>query len=95
MLPFPHLWSSAIVEMRPNAPFRATLEVVSIERGRSAARFVLRDTTTGTEYPMFMVDVLDMMRAGIRKGGRITGLWQAGKRGANYGLRLLSSRVAA
>lgn len=78
--------------MRPNDPFRARLRITGLERGRSAARFTAENVDTGVTYPIFMTDLLHIIQNhGILAGGVVIGTWQAGKRGANYGLRLVSA----
>lgn len=75
-------------EWRPNAPFEAALRVVGTERGQSAARFILEDTTTGVRYPLFMTELLAIIQNATIDHGVITGRWIGCKRGANYGIRL-------
>lgn len=76
---------SILIDWRPNEPFKATLTLNRLERGRSAARFWFRDEE-GTEYPMFGQGIVDMLKAGVLDHGVITGTWIAVKRGANYGI---------
>lgn len=78
-------------EWRPNEPVRMTLTLNTYERGRSAARFVWRDTE-GRKFPMFMVDVLALMKTkqGVQ-GGTVTDRWIVVKRGTNYGIAALSA----
>ncbi|WP_179377834.1 hypothetical protein [Rhodococcus sp. ACS1] len=78
------------IPMVPNTPFEATLEVVGIERGRSAARFRLNNVDTEATYPMFMTDMLHMVQTATIDAGRIRGTWMAQKRGTNYGVKLVS-----
>ncbi|WP_416565071.1 hypothetical protein [Nocardia testacea] len=77
-------------EMRTNAPFTGALRIVSVERGRSAARFILEDKATGHQYPMFLTDMLAVMQHATVDKGVISGRWIGCKRGQNYGLRLES-----
>lgn len=73
------------VTYHPNEPFTATLQLVELERGRSAARFWWSDED-GVHYPMFGQGIVDMLLAGVLDHGKITGTWIAVKRGANYGI---------
>lgn len=82
-------------EWRDNQPFQATLTLVTMTRGRSAAGFQWCDTATMAYLPMFLTDVCDLMMSdeGI-VGGKATGWWIVVKRGMNYGLRHLNDSVA-
>jgi len=68
--------------MRPVEPFTATMQVIGMETGRSAKRLVLMDVDTGKTYPLFVADIV-----AILKGVPITGVWSACKRGQNYGIK--------
>ncbi len=68
--------------------FHDTLEIVDIHRGRSAANFVAVSEDHKRKYTIFIKDFLDMFRAGISTGGKMTGDWIVRKRGNNYGVRL-------
>lgn len=73
---------------KENFEFEATLEVYGITRGRSAARFRLRNTEAPFErYEMFMTCVEDLLVNGEVSKGRITGRWTFCKRGSNYSLK--------
>lgn len=79
-------------EWRDNYEFEATLTVESMERGRSAARFILRDEH-GRRFTMFMTDMLELIQtAELIAYGHIDGRWTFQKRGANYGIKLIGSR---
>lgn len=65
----------------PFPPRQMRMRVIDVERGRSAARFTLQDVATGKTYPMFMVDILDMI-----KDIEFNGVWASQKRGQNYGI---------
>lgn len=79
-------------EWRDNVPVAMSLKLTGMERGRSAARFVWvngRDE----KFPMFMTDIADLVishghRIGV--GGLVRGSWIVKKRGANYGIALLT-----
>lgn len=72
------------VEYRPNEPFEATLTLVELERGRSAARFWWTDGET--YYPMFGQGLVEMLNGVVLDHGVVPGKWIAVKRGANYGI---------
>lgn len=75
-----------------NYNFIATMTIVGTERGRSAARFILRqDLDNGDDYRyiMFMSEVLNMMQKGKVIEGEVTGVWTFCKRGQNYSLRFV------
>ena len=75
-------------DWRPNAPFKAKLELVSYSRGRSAANFDLKDEQ-GQEYSVFLTDMLDiLLEHSIVKGWTEELTWSFCKRGTNYGLKL-------
>ncbi|WP_329405481.1 hypothetical protein OG563_26835 [Nocardia vinacea] len=76
-------------EWRPNTPFAATMHIVDMHRGRSAARFVAEDEN-GTEYPMFMSELLAIVQKHTIVEGTVQGRWIGCKRGENYGIRLIS-----
>ncbi|MBB5167106.1 hypothetical protein [Mycobacterium sp. AZCC_0083] len=71
----------------PMEPFSGTLRIIGHERGQSAARFNLRDDETGTEYVMFMKDVVDML---VAQEISFTATWTPVKRGQNYGLAMVT-----
>lgn len=70
--------------------FKATLLIDKIVRYGHVARFQATDPEKGRVYPLFMADVLDIMkRVGIEPGGLVTGTWGFCKRGARYGVYLM------
>lgn len=75
------------VTYHPNTPFTATLRLIELERGRSAARFWWEDEV-GTRYPMFGQGVVEMLQNVDLHRGVVSGTWIAVKRGANYGIEL-------
>lgn len=81
-----HEW----VELQPFAA--QSMEIVGFYRGAvSAAKIILEDEN-GLSYPMFLSDVVDLMRtANIFQGVIWGGVWEATKKGQNYGIRLLAS----
>lgn len=83
-----------------NAQFTATLEFLSMSRGRSAANFdgVLRNLRgwdynfriflEGCHVNIFMIDMLEIVhKTDIYHGITIPAIWTFCKRGSNYGLR--------
>lgn len=86
LMEYPETWSDNPIEWRSNDPFEATLELQSMERGRSAARFVWKDDKTNTYYPMFMSGMLDLAQNSNIFGGLTQGKWIVVKRGSNYGI---------
>lgn len=74
------------IQWRDNDPFTDTLVLVSMERGRSAARFIWLNEACTIRYPMFPMDLLDVaILCGITNA-RVTGEWIVMKRGANFGI---------
>lgn len=73
-------------EWRPNEPFEATFKLAGQSRGRSSALFEWEDVKTGTQYPMFMSSLGDLVQNSEINFGQVTGLWVAVKKGANYGI---------
>jgi hypothetical protein len=82
-------------EWRPNTAFEAALRVVGTERGQSAARFIVEDTATGVQYPLFMTELLAIVQHATIEHGVVSGQWIGCKRGANYGIRLHTQENAA
>lgn len=76
-------------EWLPNEPFEATLTLIELERGRSAARFWWKDQE-GTHYPMFGQGIVEMLLGKTLDHGVVSGTWIAVKRGANYGIEAYS-----
>ena len=68
--------------------FTATLRVISMERGRSAAFFHVTDVDDNGKYQTNMVGMLEIMTR-LQDGrmtldrGAVRGLWQFTKRGTN------------
>ena len=77
-------------------PFFDRMIMGGMVTGRSAKYLILKSTTTGKDYPMFISDLL----AGIQKGllsvesvegeGYVSAHWTGSKRGANYGIKAVS-----
>lgn len=78
------------VTMREALPFTGELRVIGFERGRSAARLIW-GSRTGAVLPMFMVDIVDtLQRVELMDGWTEERDWEIVKRGANYGIRLVT-----
>ncbi len=88
----PWVPSEATMEWRDPAPFNATLVLLGMCRGRSAANFTFRNKATGAVYTVFMKDLLLMVQDARWVQGSITGDFEPCKRGANYGVRLCKAK---
>lgn len=78
----------ANIEWRDNYEFEATLRLDGMRRGRSAKYIEWKDNKGDAIYPMFIADLLDLMKHGSISGGVAVGRWTFTKRGQNYGIRL-------
>lgn len=74
-------WHTAI-------PFKETLTLDRLERGRSAARFIWKDPA-GHEFPMFGQWLCDAIKKADLYKGSLNGTWGFAKRGANYSIEFL------
>ncbi len=84
-------WSMSIpreVDWKDVGQFFAVLKLQGLHRGRSAAFFWWKDESTGATYPMFMVDLVDLLRRKSVYLGVAAAHWQPQKRGENYGIRM-------
>lgn len=74
-------------EWRPNEPFRATLTLIGVKGGQSAARFLWYCAATAAHYPMLPTDACQLMlNPGGVRNGTVTGEWIVVKRGQAYGI---------
>jgi hypothetical protein len=73
-------------------PFFAHLKYVGYGRGRSSIVFEWQDVISGAMYEMFVSDLDDLLRRPQAEGISIKGHWQVVKKGANYGIKLLSDQ---
>ncbi|WP_238009469.1 hypothetical protein KZZ52_26640 [Dactylosporangium sp. AC04546] len=73
--------------MRPNEPFKAALQVEMMESGRSAKYLIWRDGD-GRRFPMFIIDLVDMLQRAEVLQGAVEATWIVRKRGQNYGIAL-------
>lgn len=76
------------LEWKPNEPFTATLSIVSLERGRSAARFWFEHSETGVLYPVFGQGLVEILAKSNVYAGEVSGTWIVVKKGQNYGIEL-------
>lgn len=75
-------------DWRPNVPVARVLRLDGTARGRSAAYFLWKDEQ-GRQFPMFITDMADVVRAGVATaGGLVNARWMVAKRGTNFGIRL-------
>lgn len=78
-------WHSTDPEWRENEPFEAELALNDMRSGRSA-KYVLWHDKEGHEFPMFVVDLLDLLKGNVVRYGVVDGRFAVRKRGQNYGL---------
>ena len=69
-----------------NLEFETKMTLMSFERGRSAAYFIMQNPS-GRRHPMFMKDLFEMLMATTSVNGEVYGTWTFVKRGQNYGLQ--------
>lgn len=74
-------------EWRDNEPFQARMVISSMYSGRSAKGIIWTDTKTGYDYPMFVSDLIELLKTADVIGGEVYGYWVIAKRGQNYGIR--------
>ena len=72
----------------PNHIWSDTINIVSIERGQSAAHFIVKSEVTGKTYYMFMKDLLNMLLNHTVENGRISGAFTYVQRGKNFGIKI-------
>lgn len=75
-------------DWKPVEPFEAILILDGLARGRSAAYFWWHDNTR-RKYPMFMKEMVDVVKRGTINKGVVSGIWTVYKRGQNYGIGLV------
>jgi hypothetical protein len=69
-------------QWRPNEPFQATLNIDWLEPGATIKRvIVLRDVDSSATYPMFVDDIMELLRNSVVDHGRISGTWRVKKTG--------------
>jgi len=74
---------------KSNYVFNAELKIVDYYKGRSAVNIILKDTTFGIQYHMFISDFINMVKNRTIKSGKIQGCWTFRKQGQNFGVYLL------
>jgi len=72
-------------EWRPNDPMELQLAIDSVRSGRSA-KYLMWVDTDGHSYPMFVSDLIEMLREVVVDHGTIHAMFRVRKRGQNYGL---------
>ena len=82
-------YTSFDIEWKVVEPFWAHLEVVTLNTGRSAKYVTVKDVDRRITYPMFVSDLIDVIRYAKVENGRISALWTASKRGQNYGIKVV------
>jgi hypothetical protein len=80
----PGTWAAA-AEWRPNDPMELTLTVDHVQSGRSA-KYTVWITPNGVTYPMFISDLIEMLREVTITDGTIHAMFRVRKRGQNFGL---------
>lgn len=76
------------VEWRPAEPFTAALTIATMHTGRSA-KYTEWTDAAGRRFPMFIADLIEMLRSADVHRGTVDGFWTVRKRGQNYGVRFL------
>ncbi len=74
-----------VIDWRPNDPMELTLTLGTVVSGRSA-KYLLWATPDGTTHPMFVIDLVEMMRQTTVVHGVVHGMFRVRKRGTNFGL---------
>ena len=76
--------------------FEATLKLGDMHTGRSAKWVHFEDPRTRRKFPMFIAEVLKLVREGVAQpGGIVDGRFRAVKRGQNYGIEYAGPRTEA
>lgn len=73
---------------RPNDPFQCVL-VIEEPETRGRGRYVRWRSYEGTRFPMFLSDLVALLRSTDLTRGTVKGTWIVRKRGLHYGLALL------
>jgi len=80
---YPEIWHGEI-KWLDNYKFKGLIKLIGMERGRSAAYFIVEDSN-GKQYTMFCTDILGML---LMKEIKFDGIFEFCKRGMNYGVKL-------
>lgn len=72
-----------VPDWRPNDPFIAEMVIDWMEPGASIKRVLLLRETGGDQrcFPMFVDDLLDLLRMSTVRNGVVTGKWRVKKTG--------------
>lgn len=73
------------IDWRPNEPMELWLTINHVRSGRSA-KYTVWVAPNGTEYPMFISDLIEMLREVTMTSGVIRAMFRVRKRGQNFGL---------
>jgi hypothetical protein len=68
--------------------FPAVLTLDHSISGRSA-KYVIWKAADGREFPMFVADLVEMIKTATIDQGSVSAFWYTAKRGANYGVRFV------
>ena len=79
-------FSGTSVEWRDNVPFEATLTIDRMTSGYSSKYTIWKDEQ-GNSYPMFVADIVDLVKEAPISNGTVKGKWIVRKRGQNYGIK--------
>ena len=72
----------------PNTVFADTLQYVTYHRGRSSAMFEFKRASNRKSVYMFMTDIDDIVPKMV--SGTLSGVFTFSKRGANYGVKMVT-----
>lgn len=84
--------SALMIRWEPAAEFADTLVLKGAERGRSAARLIVKSVSTGNVYQMFFADFVDMIKLINMSEGVFSGVFIPVKKGSNYAIKWLRPR---
>jgi hypothetical protein len=76
---------------RENYVWEDELQLIKMEKGRSAAHFIFQSRLTGKTYVMFMTDLTKFLLKGTMTAGIIKGKWAFTKKGQNFGVIFIES----
>ncbi len=74
-----------VYEWHPNEPFRRTLTLRPRKGGGSRA-YVTWEDAAGCRFPMFTIDLIDLLSHSTVSRGVTVGWWTITKRGSAYGI---------
>lgn len=70
-----------------NEPMHLTLTLIGLHRPARTARYIWQDTI-GRIWPMFLVDMLELLQHKEVKKGVVNASWQVRRRSMNFGIAL-------